>query len=277
MAELSVRLLALLGKMADKGDEEDVHKLRTTVRRLEVQLGQCPPKIAKSLKSLRRKAGKVRDVDVHLGLLRSSLFTGPAAAPNAAAVCDKLRRALESERERHVEALLRVVEDAAPLLEARLPKVVQHAAKPEPGARAAHHFTNAARLKFLQWTRSIPEEGAPLHRLRIDAKKLRYSLEPLELHGEAAELTAQLKQVQDAIGCWHDWATLQQRALEAFDAPHRTPDSAHLCAALRARAALQYRQARHIVRSVRASLVGARPAASATSKHAPQTLIRKVG
>jgi len=128
MAELSVRLLALLGKMADKGDEEDVHKLRTTVRRLEVQLGQCPPKIAKSLKSLRRKAGKVRDVDVHLGLLRSSLFTGPAAAPNAAAVCDKLRRALESERERHVESLLRVVEDAAPLLEARLPKVVQHAA-----------------------------------------------------------------------------------------------------------------------------------------------------
>ena len=118
MAELSVRLLALLGKMADKGDEEDVHKLRTTVRRLEVQLGQCPSKIAKSLKSLRRKAGKVRDVDVHLGLLRSSLFTGPAAAPNAAAVCDKLRRALESERERHVEALLRVVEDAAPLLEA---------------------------------------------------------------------------------------------------------------------------------------------------------------
>ena len=273
MAELSVRLLALLGKMADKGDEEDVHKLRTTVRRLEVQLGQCPPKIAKSLKSLRRKAGKVRDVDVHLGLLRSSLFTGPAAAPNAAAVCDKLRRALESERERHVESLLRVVEDAAPLLEARLPKVVQHAAKPEPGARAAHHFTNAARLKFLQWTRSIPEEGAPLHRLRIDAKKLRYSLEPLSAFAESAEVAEHLKQVQDAIGTWHDWATLLELAGRELGSGASEP----AYAAMEVRTTREFLKARRTAERVRQWMIAAKPAAAARRGSSSQTLIRKAG
>jgi CHAD domain-containing protein len=273
MAELSVRLLALLGKMADKGDEEDVHKLRTTVRRLEVQLGQCPSKIAKSLKSLRRKAGKVRDVDVHLGLLRSSLFTGPAAAPNAAAVCDKLRRALESERERHVESLLRVVEDAAPLLEARLPKVVQHAAKPEPGARAAHHFTNAARLKFLQWTRSIPEEGAPLHRLRIDAKKLRYSLEPLSAFAESAEVAEHLKQVQDAIGTWHDWATLLELAGRELGSGASEP----AYAAMEVRTTREFLKARHTAERVRQWMIAAKPAAAARRGSSSQTLIRKAG
>jgi CHAD domain-containing protein len=287
-AMLTARLLSLLEKIPHDAGEEDVHRLRTTVRRLEVQLNNPPARVAKSLRTLRRRAGKLRDIDVHLGLLKPPLPSlAPARRPRAGlpgarpAPLDraqqKLRQMLRARRARQLVSLRHRVAEAAPLLAASLPALAARAVRSPAAATDAHQQTARARRRFLRWTRILPADAVWFHRLRIRAKKLRYSLEPLELHGEAAELTAQLKQVQDAIGCWHDWATLQQRALEAFDAPHRTPDSAHLCAALRARAALQYRQARHIVRSVRASLVGARPAASATSKHAPQTLIRKVG
>lgn len=259
--------------MVDKAAAEDVHKLRTTVRRLEVQLGPCPPKVAKSLKSLRRKAGRVRDIDVHLELLKSALFRGRTAAPSAAIVCDKLHRALESQRKRHLESLIRVVADAAPLLESRLPRVVHRAAKPMPTARSAHQFTSAARQRFLQWTRSIPEEGAPLHRLRIDAKKLRYSLEPLSAFAESAETAKQLKQVQDAIGRWHDWATLLELATHELGSPASEP----AYAAMEVRTMREFNKARGIAERVRLWMSAAKPAATLTRGTPTLTLIRKAG
>jgi CHAD domain-containing protein len=271
-AMLTTRLLDLLEKISRRAGEEDVHRLRTTVRRLEVHLPNPPARIAKSLRGLRRRAGKVRDIDVHLALLKEPV---PARAPLERAQ-KKLRQMLRAHRARQLVLLRRRVVEAAPLLVTSLPALAARAVRAPAAVVDAQQQTARARRRFLRWTLSLPADAVWFHRLRIRAKKLRYSLEPLQLHGEAAELTAQLKQVQDAIGCWHDWATLQQRAFEAFDTPQQTPDSAYLCAALRARTALQYRQARQIVRSVRASLANAKPVASATRKNGPQTLIRKV-
>lgn len=273
-AELTIRLLALLEKMTGEASSDDVHKLRTSVRRIEVRLGHCSPKVAKSLRALRKKAGKVRDIDVHLGLLKSSLFT-PAtkSAAIASSVRDELRRILNSNRERDQKSLLRLVARAAPLLESRLPKAVHRAIRPEPDAAAARQLTISARRHYLQWTHSIPDAGAPLHRLRIDAKKLRYSLEPLAAFPDASEMAEHLKQVQDAIGSWHDWATLLELAGQKL----RSASSESAFAALEARTTREFNKAHRTAERVRQWMIVTKSPASPTRGHSSPYLVRKAG
>jgi len=259
--------------MTDQADPDDVHKLRTTVRRVEVRLTHCPPKVAKSLRSLRKQAGKVRDIDVHLDLLKAPLFTAPAPAGGAASVRDQLRGALKSKRTRHEDSLLHLVGDAAPLLESKLPKVVRQSAVPEPDASNVRQRTAEARQRFLQWTRNIPEAGAQLHRLRIDAKKLRYSLEPLSAFAEAAEMADRLKQVQDAIGSWHDWATLLELACRELGSPNSEP----AYAALEARVTREFNKAHRTTERVRHWMESAKPAAPASRVNSSQNMLRKAG
>jgi CHAD domain-containing protein len=254
-AALSIHLLALLEKLSARAGVEDVHHLRTTVRRLEVELGEPPAagpdkkrdKIARSLQSLRRQAGKVRDLDVHLGLLAPPLLpTHPHDRSQ-----DKLRRILQDKRARNLGKLHARIAKSAPLLESRLPARIEQAPHAESSAPNAIQQTARARQQFLQRTTEIPADVQPLHQLRIQTRKLRYALEPLqacqEVQAEAAALVAQFKQVQDAIGVWHDWATLEQLAARHLNPAHSGP----LCHALHARCQREYRRARRIVQSVR--------------------------
>jgi CHAD domain-containing protein len=270
-AVLSIHLLALLEKVSARAGIEDVHRLRTTVRRLEVQLGTPPArvanKVAKSLKSLRRGAGKVRDLDVHLGLLNPPLLpTQPQDKSQ-----DKLRQVLKDKRARQLGSLRARVAKSAPLLESRLPAIVEHAPHAAVSPRDARQQAGRARQQFLQWTQEIPADAEGLHRLRIRTKKLRYSMEPLLAHEEAAALVAKFKQVQDAIGKWHDWLTLEQLAARYLD----TADAAPLRDALHAHCEREYRRARRTAQSVRQWLNEAQPAALAA--HPSPKLIRKAG
>lgn len=286
---LSIRLLALLEKVSARAGTEDVHRLRTTVRRLEVQLASPPArvanrdanKVAKSLKALRRKAGKVRDIDVHLGLLKPPrLSPSPARRPRAsgppkaqpwAQSQDKLRQILQHKRDRQLGALRALVAEAAPLLESRLPALVERRPQATVSLRDAHQRASRARQRFLQWTRDIPGDVQGLHQLRIRTKKLRYSLEPLQACEEAAGLVAKLKQVQDAIGKWHDWVTLEQLAARYLD----SSDAAPARDALRAHCEREYRRARRTAQSVRDWVNEAHPAAPAAD--ASPRLIHKAG
>jgi CHAD domain-containing protein len=51
-----------------------------------------------------------------------------------------------------------------------------------------------------------------LHQYRIAVKRARYAAEFAPKSAEAAQLIAQLKKLQDALGNWHDWLTLTQTA-----------------------------------------------------------------
>src|SRR5207244_4572318 len=70
---------------------ERVHKLRTTIRRLEVLIASSgfpkkqQDKAFKLLKKLRRRAGKVRDIDIQsaaLGSVRSEEHTSELQSPD---------------------------------------------------------------------------------------------------------------------------------------------------------------------------------------------------
>src|SRR5260370_20596131 len=67
-----------LVKLSSKPQAERVHRFRTGTRRLQILLGELSPKLDRNQKRLlkqlgriRKRAGKVRDLDVQLGALRT--------------------------------------------------------------------------------------------------------------------------------------------------------------------------------------------------------------
>ncbi len=67
-----------LVKLSSKPRAENVHRFRTGTRRLQILLGELSPQLDRSQKKLlkllgriRKRAGKVRDLDVQLAALRS--------------------------------------------------------------------------------------------------------------------------------------------------------------------------------------------------------------
>src|SRR5712691_7584900 len=67
-----------LTKLSSKPDAQNVHRLRIGTRRLQILLGELSPKLDRNQKKLlkllgriRKRAGKVRDLDVQLAALRS--------------------------------------------------------------------------------------------------------------------------------------------------------------------------------------------------------------
>src|SRR5689334_6522198 len=69
-------LQALVKSVVDKAKPRDVHHLRTTIRRFETLLPEreddaprAERKLRKQLERIRKRAGKVRDADVHLQAL----------------------------------------------------------------------------------------------------------------------------------------------------------------------------------------------------------------
>src|SRR5712672_3146268 len=67
-----------LAKLSSELEARNVHRLRTGTRRLQILLGELSPELDRSQKKLlkmvgriRKRAGKVRDLDVQLAALRS--------------------------------------------------------------------------------------------------------------------------------------------------------------------------------------------------------------
>ncbi len=72
------KLIRQASKLASKPSPENIHKFRTSTRRVEVLLtdlsleqGRNDKKLLKLLDRLRKKAGRVRDLDVEIAALRS--------------------------------------------------------------------------------------------------------------------------------------------------------------------------------------------------------------
>src|SRR5262245_58795960 len=93
------KLKRYLSKLPESSAPESVHRFRTYSRRLEVLLGELEPKLSgnekkllKLLAKLRKKAGKVRDLDVQLELLRN------LRSPQAAGHKSQLQSSLSAER-----------------------------------------------------------------------------------------------------------------------------------------------------------------------------------
>src|ERR1700722_2425501 len=215
-----------LAKLSSKSQAKSGHRFRTGTRRLQILLGELSPqldrndkKLLKSLGKIRKRAGKVRDLDVQLTALRSL----------------KIPR-----QPRRKTQLVNHLIELRQVQEAKLRKEANKTTTREFGRRlnrAEKNFDpesagdplslSKAMLDKLSRANDPPNE-AVLHQYRILTKRARYAAEFARKSEEANRFIAQLTRLQDALGDWHDWLTLTQTAKRHIGDLHESPLVAEL-------------------------------------------------
>lgn len=211
-------------------DVEYVHQARVWSRRSIAALSffrDVLPKrkrksAAKRLKQMRRAAGDARDNDV-LAARLAALANRPDH-PDAGAAC--LLAKVQADRAAAQQPL---IELSARLerkgLAARLTRLAERARWRAKGAepdfrRFCHARLRSAARRFFKKTRGDLSNTPALHALRIEAKRLRYTMELCAAAYPAAfrkQLYPQIEQLQERLGevndhaaagqrfrCWHD-------------------------------------------------------------------------
>lgn len=214
------RLDRELRKLGRKPAPERVHRFRTNSRRAEALLSEVgfghpgnDAKLLKLLARLRKKAGRVRDLDVEIAALRA------LRVPQANAQKSQLMAALVAERAKRERKLVEA-SDRATIGEIR--KRLRRRAKDLDRPAYRDPLTLALRkLKALS-RNGVPVTEKILHEYRIIGKRARYLAELAPDDPQAKRVIEQLKHMQDVIGDWHDWLKLSQRAEKILGDVHHS-------------------------------------------------------
>ena len=238
------RMSRYIGRVARGAKLEDVHRFRTNSRRIEALVAELVPengnkkKLLKLLAKLRKRAGRVRDLDVQLVFLKN--LRVPDRQNHRAQLLEllaeehgrrskKLAKSFSPETVRELRKRLRRI-----LLEIELngvdPLKLAFSRLPKPGPG--------------------PMTEKTLHACRIAAKQSRYLAELATQSEQAKAFVEELKRAQDEVGEWHDVLKLQQRAENLFGTVH---DSA-LVAALQNISRARFRRAVTAMTAVLADL-----------------------
>jgi CHAD domain-containing protein len=279
----------------DGPSEETVHRLRTGTRRsgalLESllagrrttaageQLQRDAAKLMREWRKLRRAAGKVRDLDVHRGLLAklrkqlpppASDLTPEAKQQSVASLSqlDHLDAWLRQEREQQAGYLKTEAARRSPRCAALVPVVLaalekarssraQNLSRQSPATLALEDFFHTAY--------AMPSlDRQNLHDFRKRTKEARYVAEAGGEMPHAVAVAKALKRIQDAIGDWHDLDALQGEAAHALgDRDVESNNGASLRAVLQQRAEQQLQQALAVTERMRHRLLGERLAIKA--------------
>jgi CHAD domain-containing protein len=197
-------------KLSSKSESDSVHRFRTGTRRLQILLGELSPKLHRSQKKLlkllgriRKRAGKVRDLDVQLAALRG------LKVPREPRRKTRLIHQLIELRGRQEKKLRKAVDkDTVREIRKRL-KRARKSFRPE----TSRDPLAVARGMVKEIERGeAPITEALLHQYRIVSKRARYAAEFSGKSAEAEHFIAGVKRLQDALGDWHDWLTLTQSA-----------------------------------------------------------------
>ena len=211
------RMNRYIGRVSKKLSPENVHHFRTNSRRVEAIIATLAPesrnkkKTLKLVAKLRKRAGKVRDLDVQIGLLNG------LKVPDRQNHRAQLLELLQEEHARSSKKLSKAA-DSATLRELR---------KRLRRERNEIQFDGIDPLRLA--VNALPRVGqAPLtektlHGFRIGAKQARYLAELAGDSPAAQTFVDELKRAQDAAGEWHDALKLKERAEKRFGS---APESA---------------------------------------------------
>jgi len=253
-----------LKRLASEPVPRNIHGFRTATRRLEAVLEELTPdpdrnhaKLLKKLARLRRRAGRVRDLDVQILALRNLKLSSDAGKT-------RILHALSELRVRREKNLLQAL-DKATISEIR-----------KRLKRASRSFTvpnaiDASALAFRMYQRLARHSGplteALLHQYRIEGKRIRYVAEIAAGDSRAQELVTELKRMQDVLGDWHDWLTLSEvvQRLAGDNA------SSVMIAALTNITRAKFRDSVQVVTETRSALTSRQTEAKHPPSAAPQT------
>ena len=262
---LSVSLAGLNRDVPPKA----VHRLRATTRRIQMLVHSRDFKLRgkerealRELERIRKRAGKVRDVDVELELLK--------AIGNRSAEGD--RRALKQwlEKRRAVKAR-RLSEAARDLrrskfsdhLHGTLERVTAGASERREGDTPLSQARVRLQALANDFVAEPPPKAQRLHQIRIELKRIRYLAELDESSEAQRQFLSDLKAVSDLLGAWRDWSLLAKSADKQFK--HR--DNVPLVAEIHA---LQAARFQLVAPAVSRLISGVQTVSEATPRKQPQ-------
>ena len=266
----------LVRKVSSDPGVDNVHQFRTTTRRIEalfkglvLKPDRNERKLLKQLGKIRKRAGRVRDLDVQMGALRTLKIGRDGEEKRT------LLGALAAERARYEKKLVSAL-DKERLSDLR--KRIRRAATDPRLHDTAIEPTSKALQMFAQLARKQGEVNeAVLHQYRLRCKRIRYLAEMAGEDPMGEAVVKQLKTIQDAAGEWHDWETLSLRAEALFQDTPNAP----IVTALRAVRHSKLVEAIHISQTAKATLLAMhaqpirrkKPARAAIQQPANQTAL----
>jgi CHAD domain-containing protein len=223
MRGLNADLSATVAKVADHDAAANaVHRLRTTIRRIESLVSYVNPDLDKKLErslermaDLRKLAGKVRDIDVQADLLKN-LGNGSSAKDR-----ETLGVVLEKKRKRQAKRLESVVKKIQrSKFFVRMDGIAEQAGVLQDGRNRPLAPLEEARAQLAEMAGGFASrqtmKPSQMHEARVTLKRIRYLAELAEETFEQKNFIRDLKSVQDAIGDWHDWQELTRAAEKRF-------------------------------------------------------------
>lgn len=183
-------------------DAEAVHRLRTSLRRLEAVADAGLPQ---RFRAIRKQAGRVRDLDV-LGGLVERLDLKKLGAADA----ERLLEHIRAQREKQALKLALAVHDADRSRLRRWER--KHAGGQAMGEKRL--FREFARISGDKDFDNLGVHN--LHDFRLRIKPLRYRAEDPKDEDRLKPLRNLLKEMQSSIGDWHDLMLLKDAAEQAL-------------------------------------------------------------
>ncbi|HYR91274.1 MAG TPA: CHAD domain-containing protein [Terriglobia bacterium] len=218
------RITKFLRKNSKTPSPNAIHNLRISTRTLEttfITLGlnskRKVKRLLRGLGDVRKRAGKVRDMDV----LTADTLTVRQDGDEDCQV--QLLEYLGAERNKCARKLRLVIEAASPQLRRDLKrnsKRVKKLLKRAESNPAGSHEIPVTMARAIQLSSEL---GSParlsrnnLHPYRLKVKELRNVLQLSDQAG-GQEFLEKLGEVKDAIGEWHDWEELIAIAAQLLD------------------------------------------------------------
>ena len=219
---LTKDLSKVVSKLSDQATPKSIHRLRTTIRRIESLVSYAHPNLGdklertlETLEELRKRAGKVRDIDVQKKLL-GKIGNGSTARDRKT-----LLEVLNKKREKHVERLDSALKKmAGSKFFSRMDRVAEKVALGPSAQTQLLAPLEEARLQLARMAADFSARQSirpnRLHEARIQLKKIRYLAELAKDSPEGKVFVDEIKAVQDTVGEWHDWEDLTKLAERHF-------------------------------------------------------------
>lgn len=222
MRGLNRDLSTAVSKVLDDPKPKSVHRLRTTIRRIESLVSYANPEISKKeerslekMAALRKRAGKVRDLDVQADML-GTLGNG-SAAKDREILAELLKKRREQQAKR-LESAIKKLHDAK--FFGRLNRIAVQAGVPQDSKNRPLAPLEEAKAQLVEMASDFGSgetmKASRLHEARVALKRIRYLAELAEESAAQKDFMRKLKSTQDAIGDWHDWLELTDRAEKRF-------------------------------------------------------------
>lgn len=220
------KLRKSLTRLRQELSAERVHQLRTRTRRMEAMIHALEldsrkneRRLLKAIKPVRKKAGKVRDMDVFSDFASQPQHDGETECFN------RLLEYLRNQRQRYGRKLKEVAANRSPQIRKGLKRCGKYLDRAlHAGNDKGKKWSVEAAALALQLQGELRDWPAlnrrNLHPFRLKVKELRYVLQMAVASDR--EFVVVLGEVKDAAGEWHDWEELAGIAAQVIQ--HRGCD-----------------------------------------------------